>query len=410
MKTEIEEAVVESETQLVLQTEFTTPVLAKVLDKDKCINTIKGVREKYAKVVIADTKDKDNYKLVVVGISELRTSRLAWVKSVKETVLDPAKSWVKDLGDSIKEIEEEFKSGEEELKGKKDAIDKLKADEKAEEERKKTERLTGRIEKLMTLGAKNTGANYTFEYDLSLFVPVFSLKDMDDAKFDKQLKSIQLAFDAEEKRKQDEANAATLLAEQNKAASEQLAAKQRKLRIKELTLTGFEQDVTGAWKLNEIEVSDSAIDNIPDEDWDHLMEIALQEPTAKEDDNFDFTPTQVDLTAQAVAIEATEQEEDFEFTPTAVSNTTTVEAVERFEATPIETEEVKPIISEDSYIRSFVFTKDKPYISFAVGQGTMTQVICDTAKIDVVVEKLGLSQFESGEVNGQLSFILFKTM
>ena len=158
----------------------------------------------YADIEIKGTNDKDNYKLVVAGIKELRDSRLAWDKSVDQNMLAPAKEWYESVKNDISTIINDFKSKEEALKAKKTKIDNDKQKEKDAIEAKKVKAMAERIETIVNLGGKSDGVRYLFDYDITLFVSIASLKDLDDKKWKNALQEIQDAYDYEQKRLADQ--------------------------------------------------------------------------------------------------------------------------------------------------------------------------------------------------------------
>lgn len=274
MKETIEDAVVVEETALtVLDNNFEKPVLTFALNKEESLTKIADAFKKYETVEIKDTKDKENYSLVVAGIKEMKDSRLAWSKSVEENLTGPAKAWVNGLTADVKAIIEAFKTNEEKLRVKKDAIDQKKKDEKAEEEKQKLVLLGQRIEKLVSFGGKSDGKKYTFDYDLSIHVDLTALKDFSEEKWTTKLEEIEEAFKAEETRIQEEKDEADALAAANLKKSNELADKMKKLRIKELLLNGFVSDTpTGdSYSKGNYTITEGDIELKSDEEWDAMV-------------------------------------------------------------------------------------------------------------------------------------------
>lgn len=269
MAEEIEEAqIVTEETGVILKSEFTAPALPTVLDKDGSLELIKKARLKYESIKVDGTKDKANYKLVVGGIKELKDSRLAWIKSVKETVLTPADAWLKTLKEDIKEIEQAFKDGEEALRIEKDRIDTLKAEEAQAEENRKTALLATRVEILVGLGGKQSNNQYVFDYDMALFVTVAQMKESNDKQWEAIMKDIQKSYDAEQKRIEDVRLAQE--AEQLKLQSQvaDLNAERTEMRKEILEARGFEfEPVLEVYIKGETAITSSQVINLDATAW-----------------------------------------------------------------------------------------------------------------------------------------------
>ena len=160
------------------------------------------------------------------------------------------------------------------MKAKKTKIDNDKQKEKDAIEAKKVKAMAERIETIVNLGGKSDGVRYLFDYDITLFVSIASLKDLDDKKWKNALQEIQDAYDYEQKRLADQKLLETQLAEQNTAKEKELAEKQRKLRVKELTLAGFnilEPDGDKYEDSNGNSVCTIMIDNSAEEEWDEML-------------------------------------------------------------------------------------------------------------------------------------------
>jgi len=274
-KQEIEEAVIVTEPTAILVTDFKAPVLPKLINKEQSIATIKESLKTYEDVVIDGTKDKVNYALVAKGMKEMKDSRLAWKKAVTENLSQPVIDWLAETKLDISAIEDTFKEGESLLRTKKEAIDNLKTKEKEEAEAAKLKVMTQRIETIVNLGGKSDGTRYLFDYDITLFVSLANMKDLDEKKWLPVLKEIQDAWHYEQKRLADQKLIEEQLAEANATKEKELKDKQTKLRIKELNLNGFlatDRDGNFWEHTNGHIVADVQINDYTDEEWDQLIE------------------------------------------------------------------------------------------------------------------------------------------
>ncbi|WP_312697001.1 hypothetical protein [Sphingobacterium mizutaii] len=274
--TEIEEAVIVEETTAVsiLNADFTAPVLQPAINKEESLQKIREVKDKYKDVEIADTKDKSNYDLVSAGMKEFKDSRIAFVKSANENLLNPVKTWLDGEKESLALIVEELKDGEQTLRNKKEAIDQAKKDEKAAAEKLKLERMAGRIQSIVSTGGKDSGAKYVFDYDLTLSVSINEIKDLEDDKWAEKLAEVQSAWNAEQKRIADEKEAQEKAAAEAKELLNSNLATRTRLRLKELKLEDFTLE-EGTWfKSGTPYVNQWDIENTSDEDWDAMIEKA----------------------------------------------------------------------------------------------------------------------------------------
>lgn len=330
-KVEIEEAQVIEEqpagTSVILTKYEEKQVFPSILNKDTSLETIRKANEKYSAIVIDGTKDKENYNLVVAGIRENRESRIAFLRSYTENVLDPAKAWLAEEKTALDAIEAEFKSTEATLKTKKEAIDQAKKDEKAAEEKKRLERMSGRIEKVVTLGGKKEGELYGFDFDITLTVSLAEIKDLEDAQWDEKVAEVELAHKAEQERIET-LNAENLrIAEENRTLLAAATAKMIKLRKKELLIIEeFEVNEEGLYCKAGYQVSEEGIKEMSDDDWDAFIlsaseaaeadaAEALEQAKEEEETPVAFPPIEEPATTKAeeFALDPEEEEEDLPF-------------------------------------------------------------------------------------------------
>lgn len=326
-KEEIEEAVVITEAPveetMIVSLFKEVAVIPAFIKKEDSLTAIRKAFEPLKDIVINGTKDRENYKKVEAGLKEMRTSRLAFDKSIEEFVLGPAKAWLDTEKEAFKAIIDEFKANELSLKTKKDAIDQAKKDEKAAEEKKKLERMSGRIEKVVTLGGKKEGTLYGFEFDITLTVSLAEIKDLEDAEWDKKVAEVELAHKAEQERVEAE-NAENLrIAEENKTLLAAAKAKMIKLRKKELLIIEeFDVNEEGIYCKAGFQVTEEGIEKLSDEDWDAFIlgaseaaeaeaAEALEQAKEEEEAPVAFPPIEEPATTKAeeFALDPEEEEE-----------------------------------------------------------------------------------------------------
>lgn len=358
----IEEAVIVEENGVaVLDSNFEKPTLPVLLDKEGSIAKIKASLANYKDVVIADTSDTKNYKLVVAGMKELKDSRLAWVKSVKENILEPAKLFYDTIKSDITAIEAEFKTSEQLLRDKKDAIDLKKEQEKKAEEERKTKVLGERIEKLVTLGGKSTNGGYVFDYDLTICISISALRDFTEDEFTSTIAEVQTAYNAEEKRKSDLAIEQENQRKANVLLQAQLNEKRTRLRRKELLYDEFDMNTPGFYTKNGVKFTDDDILNFTDEHWDSLIEEASIIPT-------DSPEKEEIVRPNFGGGGAMKPSASFETTDVAKPTPS-----KGFVMPVIDDEGEEPAMSQlklssTDVVLSHTFTEEKPYLSFIVGK------------------------------------------
>ncbi len=261
--------------------------LIKFSAKEDSLKTIKETRAEYDKVVISGVDDTANYKLVVANMSQMRDDRRAFENAAYDNVIDPLKAALKDYVADIDAVVEEFKAGEKAERDKKDFIDNEKKRIKKEKEEAQERAALLRIDDLNKLGAAFNGSSYSFHYDDGLLINTLQLKEFDDAEFQEFLADVKASYDTEQQRLEDErlqkieddrvakelADAVTAQAEANKTAHDALAAKQTKLRIKELTmLGGIQIDADGYSIGGHTFIGNKSISEYTDEAWESLIE------------------------------------------------------------------------------------------------------------------------------------------
>lgn len=231
-------------------TELTIPKTFKVGEMEVNKETLIAQRAKDVELIITGVDDTKGYKAANTLRGQYRTLRTTLEKYRKD-LSKPHQEYVKQLKTATDELGAEALIGEQ-------YFDQLMADIDSEKQRIKDEdakqeqiRIQGRIKQLTDLGAKFDGENYyfTFSDEYISAVQVSEFKDGDIADF---LVQVQSDYDVEQQRLEDErlkkieddrvakelADAVALQATANKATEDALAAKQTKLRTKELALLG----------------------------------------------------------------------------------------------------------------------------------------------------------------------------
>jgi len=403
----IEEAVIVEESTSILLADFKAPVLPKLIDRTTSIVTIKESLKEYSEIEINGTKDKANYDKVSKGMAKFKSDRVAWEKSVNQSISEPVKQWLADTKSDIAEIVAEFKSAEGILRAKKDAIDTLKAEEKQAAETAKLKVMAERIEAIVNLGGKSDGTRYLFDYDITLFVSIAQLKDMEEVKWKNELAEIKKAYDFEQDRLADQKKVEEELAEANNTKEKELKEKQRKLRIKELTLMGFthitpDNDMFEDKDGNQVGIG--AIDEDSDEEWDEM--IAQLQSVDKSEDIDDLYNLLLEVP------QTTEPYTDLSFEPIIKAAIPAIdyEPKEELSFDIVKAEEEMSNMAMDNGFKTVVLQFDAldPYIEFPMGEGFIQRQF-HTDFSDYAFELTpNQTVVLKGEINHQLQFLLIK--
>ena len=144
---------------------------------------IAELKEKYQGLTIIDAEDKENYELVRVAISELRSIRTGTEKDKKE-IKAPFLAACSTIEEKAKWIIAEVKKIEDPLQKRKDEIDEEREKEKAEKKRKQDAALFNRQLQLTKMGAQFDGANFILE---GIEVNMALVREVDDETYEAEI-------------------------------------------------------------------------------------------------------------------------------------------------------------------------------------------------------------------------------
>lgn len=306
---EQEEPVEEISTAVALiSPQFTTPAVFKLPNVEESLAIITKKRKDNEALVIDGVEDKVGYEAVKAAMAQMKNDRIAFVDAATEHVITPVSSYLAEFKKDLDKIVTEFKAGEKEQRDKKDFIDNEKIRLKAEEEARKVEAMQLRVSDLNALGAVFDGKLYTFQYNEMLMITAVDVKDLSDEKFAAFKSDVQTAYDAEliridnaaklkeqqEKEAQELADQVAEQAAANKVAQDALDAKQRKLRIKELTMNGFqfdeERNLYFIRETLEHVFTIEEIDTLQDEIWDTALADTLFYIQKEKENQVEYDP------------------------------------------------------------------------------------------------------------------------
>jgi len=185
---------------------------------------ISELKEKYSGLTITDIEDKENYELVRVAISELRSIRTGTEKDKKE-IKAPFLAACSTIEEKAKWIIAEVKKIEDPLQKRKDEIDEEREKEKAEKKRKQDAALFQRQLQLTKMGAQFDGTNFVLE---GVEVNMALVREVDEETYNTQILSqFKEIFDRNEKiriEEEEKKKAADLLLKQQQEALEKQQA------------------------------------------------------------------------------------------------------------------------------------------------------------------------------------------
>ncbi len=144
---------------------------------------IAELKEKYQGLTIIDAEDKENYELVRVAISELRSIRTGTEKDKKE-IKAPFLAACSTIEEKAKWIISEVKKIEDPLQKRKDEIDEEREREKAEKKRRQDAALFNRQLQLTKMGAAFDGTNFILE---GVEVNMTLVREVDDETYEEQI-------------------------------------------------------------------------------------------------------------------------------------------------------------------------------------------------------------------------------
>jgi hypothetical protein len=266
VKEEIQEAEVIEESQdsklsIVNKGELSLVVPQELTIEGVVVSNAK-IKEKVAEILkmkIDGISDKKGYDAAVKAKGECVKMRTLPEKWRKKSIANLSK-FLTDLKATTDGFGAEAKVGEDHLAKIIKVYEDGKEAEKtrlAEEKQKVTNE---RIGKLIACGGVLDGYNYKFALSPALQISVLAISEWDEKEFDELYDEVKSDFDTEQTRI---ANQATKLAEDTLKLNEKRTA----LRIKELTLNGYESDENG----NYAGISKDNILNWEDEEWDALF-------------------------------------------------------------------------------------------------------------------------------------------
>lgn len=258
---------------------------------------IAELKEKYHGLTIIDAEDKENYELVRVAISELRSIRTGTEKDKKE-IKAPFLAACSTIEEKAKWIIAEVKKIEDPLQKRKDEIDEEREKEKAEKKRRQDAALFQRQLQLTKMGAAFDGANFILE---GVEVNMALVREVDDDTYETEiLPQFKEIFDrnegvriAEEEKKKEEER---IFKEQQdelqrqqeavKKQQEELERKQKEIKEKEdaaankkknerisyLYNLGMRMNTQeGAYEFADLMIGEDAVSNLDDKKWDLTM-------------------------------------------------------------------------------------------------------------------------------------------
>lgn len=251
---------------------------------------IAELKEKYQGLTIIDAEDKENYELVRVAISELRSIRTGTEKDKKE-IKAPFLAACSTIEEKAKWIIAEVKKIEDPLQKRKDEIDEEREKEKAEKKRKQDAALFNRQLQLTKMGAQFDGANFILE---GIEVNMALVREVDDETYEAEiLPQFKEIFDrnegvriAEEEKKKEEERIFKEQQEEMRKRQEEMDRKEKEIKEKEdaaakkkknerisyLYNLGMRMNTQeGAYEFADLMIGEDAVSNLDDKKWDLTM-------------------------------------------------------------------------------------------------------------------------------------------
>jgi len=352
------------------------------------------------KMAIAGVTDKEGYDKAVAklkSISKLRTTSEAWRKKVMAPVL----KFGKDLKKPIDEAAELCKKGEKHLEDIIAPIDNYIEEQRLLAEQEKDRVAAVRAEEIVAMGGVLKNGTYNFEHDGGIFILASDLRALNEEDYKKATVDIELAWKEETDRLQAIKDAEE--AEQNKlkAQLQDLNAERTEFRKEQLEMKGYAlgETINDVWFKGDGEgITEEQILTLDAAGWKALfvpVPVVAPEPEVQQQTSFasiadDFKePVDIEPERESMTIPSAS------FGSVIISQPAK-ETVQVIEPSAIE---------ENVLTRSLVFTKLKPFIQFPFGKLQMRIAIKE--KLDVATSDIK-GEVETGDINDQLSYVLFE--
>lgn len=378
-ETEIEEAVVIEETTEALS------VVEKIATSLPAIPDSFVIDGNEYSVAVVDEMAKEADKLLAKATPSTYGSKAIWdeVSTLKNKLVkmrttpdNKRKELSKPFQDFVKTIKEKTDAVGNAAKAIQDKLDAAllaKEEHEAELARQEAEKIAKRTElrkeELRALGGVYDidSGSFTFPHNPGTVVGVLQLQEYDDAEWTNELKIVQEAWDAEQKRIADEEAAKNAEVKAAQDALAKLEEKKVALRGKELRLEGFEFDEElQSWKKGSAVVHVLGIAGYSDEDWDALIEeankpvsedaaTAATEPVQPLSPVAPIQPSQATGTAPTAPV--------FDAIGAALGATVSAPAHRE-----VSLDDIQPVLEEGTVVKQLVFTNDNPYIDIALNK------------------------------------------
>ena len=348
---------------------------------------------------LTDKKGYDAAEAKLKELSKLRTGSETWRT---KKVMPSINKFGKDLKARIDEIGAFCKKGEEYLEEQLKPIREFAERERLRLEEEKDKLAEERAQEIISLGGAYDGkGTYKFSYDAGLFILEDKLRSYTPEEYENELADIKSAFIAEQKRLQDIEDAEQ--EEKNKLKTElsKLNEKRTTLRRKELRLEGYEMNAPGIYVLSDHIVTEEDILSLDDDAWDLLINPEEEEST------IETVPAPVVEEKPTVGISYANRSSYGNGSPFAgISADIEDESPETpfIEAEP--EKEPAPPTGLDALFFELGFTIEIPFIQFSLIP-TLDQRIFPT-EWDWCNDDLPAGSYQSGVINEELSFIVFK--